>query len=487
MSEINFKIKNENIASDSLLPITLEFNKEINYNCSECPSQIEIISIKEENNTIEFNCLNKEHIHNKIIKMSLKEYLEKMKRYNKKEINNDKCGIHKNKYVSYCFNCNCHLCEECLKTRTHLNHIKNNIIEIKPMNEELNIIQEVIKDYDNKIENLKKEKQNKIKELSKSLNNNKNKENEKIKKILIQNEEIKENELKLSKDKCIEDIKEIMKKYKNEINIRKNKYINDNNEIINKYKLIKDKENINYKYKINELENKFNEEINNLKCDKQMEKINSIKRISEIVLNTYNSYNNNYYNSININIILQSYIKNDYIKNSIMKRILGNKYDKIYQLILQKNKEKGDFKLKAQNEEELTLKYDKLIKIKIQEVNKSWKNKLDELKNKFRNELKEREIICKNSMEQIINNTSSYAKTIIEQKINNYNDIIKDILKNKMEDNLKCLNDKKKEFDEEVNDIIHFQNETKYNLEDSNIKFRDMMNISEKYIANDNE
>ena len=76
MSEINFKIKNENIASDSLLPITLEFNKEINYNCSECPSQIEIISIKEENNTIEFNCLNKEHIHNKIIKMSLKEYLE---------------------------------------------------------------------------------------------------------------------------------------------------------------------------------------------------------------------------------------------------------------------------------------------------------------------------------------------------------------------------------------------------------------------------
>ena len=81
-----------------------------------------------------------------------------MKKYNKSKINNDEYQIHKSKYESYCFNCNCHLYKECLKTRIHLNHNKNNVIEIKPMNEELNIIKEVINDCKYKFENLIKKK-----------------------------------------------------------------------------------------------------------------------------------------------------------------------------------------------------------------------------------------------------------------------------------------------------------------------------------------
>ena len=48
--------------------------------------------------------------------MSIKEYLEKIKDYKEKNIKDlkDTCQIHNNnKYVSYCFECNCHLCAEC--------------------------------------------------------------------------------------------------------------------------------------------------------------------------------------------------------------------------------------------------------------------------------------------------------------------------------------------------------------------------------------
>ena len=50
----------------------------------------------------------------------IKEYLLKMENYRKKNIN-DKCKEHSCKYVSYCLDCNCHLCEECLKSRSHIN------------------------------------------------------------------------------------------------------------------------------------------------------------------------------------------------------------------------------------------------------------------------------------------------------------------------------------------------------------------------------
>ena len=36
----------------------IEINKNIYYNCTECPSLIEILSINEDNNIIEFKCLN---------------------------------------------------------------------------------------------------------------------------------------------------------------------------------------------------------------------------------------------------------------------------------------------------------------------------------------------------------------------------------------------------------------------------------------------
>ena len=45
----------------------------IYYNCIECPSYIEILSINEKEGIIEFKCINNDHIK----KISIKEYIKK--------------------------------------------------------------------------------------------------------------------------------------------------------------------------------------------------------------------------------------------------------------------------------------------------------------------------------------------------------------------------------------------------------------------------
>ena len=145
--------------------------------------------------------------------MTIKEYLEKYKKYNNQKIINEKCDIHNNKYISYCFDCNNHLCKDCLKSRKHIHHNKNNIIEVEPIKEELDIIKEIIKYYKNEIEKLKNEKLEKTKELETILNkkiNNENKIKERDNNI---NKNKENNELKLNKDRYISDIIEIKKKY----------------------------------------------------------------------------------------------------------------------------------------------------------------------------------------------------------------------------------------------------------------------------------
>ena len=108
--------------------------KKMYYNCSECPSVIEIINIDDE--SIEFKC-NNEHK----IKTSIKEYLNKIKEYKDQillnnTVNDSQCDIHKGEeYLSYCFECNMHLCEKCLKSRKHSSHYKIYIIEILPDDE----------------------------------------------------------------------------------------------------------------------------------------------------------------------------------------------------------------------------------------------------------------------------------------------------------------------------------------------------------------
>ena len=180
--------------------------KEIYYKCTECPSSIEILTMNEAECTIEFKCVNNNHKE----KISIKDYIEKMQNFNYKNINNDECVIkdhNKNKYECYCLDCNKHLCKECLKSRNHIGHNKTNIIEIQPNQRELNIFENIIKSYEDKISNLVKDKFNKTKEMENKLKESENKLKEKNEFQSKENKNIYEKELSDLKDKYKRTIK----------------------------------------------------------------------------------------------------------------------------------------------------------------------------------------------------------------------------------------------------------------------------------------
>ena len=208
--------------------------KEMFYNCTECQSLIEFLSINFENKIIEFKCLNNNCIGKKEI--SIQNFLSKMKNNRNIRINGDKCNIHKNnKYICFCFDCNCHLCEECLKDREHFYHNKNNIIEIEPSNEDLKLIEEVIQNYKKEIVNITIQKNKKVNELKDKVDFRINKERKILNKITKKNKDKEERELKLNFEKYMKDIYEFYKKFENDIKLRKYELEKSNIKTINKY------------------------------------------------------------------------------------------------------------------------------------------------------------------------------------------------------------------------------------------------------------
>ena len=318
---------------------------EIYYNCTECSSSIEILSINGKECSIEFRCINNNHK----IKMSIKEYFEKMQDYNDKNINFDICQIHNNKYECYCLDCKIHLCKECLKLRNHINHTKNNIIEIQPSSKEIDIIKNLIKYYNEKIEKLEKIKLKKAEELKESKNKLNETKETKIKNI--RNEFKKE--LKSGKDIYNSELKNITKENDNEIKLRKYQYKIYKNGIRRKYKLMIDKINIIYENEITKLDNKYIRVIQKYKFAERIDKLKSLNRLNEIVYNAYNMHNNNYYNSQNINNILIDYHKN--------KIYLNDDLNKEFENIIKVKNVKEDLNIKIFEFEEKIKIYENLI------------------------------------------------------------------------------------------------------------------------------
>ena len=311
---------------------------EMYYNCTECSSPIEILCINEKVNIIEFKCT----INNHIKKLSIKEYIKKMKKFNNKKINDDICieDNHNKKYEFFCLVCNKHLCKECLKTRNHINHNKKIIIEILPSEKELNIIDNMIKCYEETISNLEKDKFNKIKEMKNKLKESENKLKEKNE-IKIKENKIKmEEELKIKNEEYFLNKQNIKDKYENELKLIENNYEQNKNEITNKYKAIDDNNKNIYEKELSNLNDKYKRKIQRYNYDEYIENLDYLKRLNEIIYNTYNIYNNNYYNSININNILinifnnKTYINddlNDEYENiiKIKNETINNKNNKI--------------------------------------------------------------------------------------------------------------------------------------------------------------
>jgi len=423
-------------------PLTPEIMSNNSSICVECLSPIEILSINEDNSYIEFRCL--EDNNKDIITISIKEFLEEKEKYCQKIIDEEKCKLHSsydNNYISYCFDCKIHLCKECLKSRIHINHNKNYLIEIQPTQDELNLIEEVTKDYKICIDNLKKEKIITINELNDLLDNNKKNEINKLKKKIEINESKQNIELLINKNEFLNDIQEIKKKYENEIALRKKKYIIENNAISNKYKLINEKDFIITKLNIEKLNKKYDEDIYNLPYDRKISNMDHIIKINDIIYNSYNNSNNNYYNALNINNLLLFFCNNEYIKNKIMKKVLNNNYENIVELILTKKNEDINFNLKIENERKRDLneiikeanekneqKINDLIeenKQSINELNEKYENILNDMKEENEqklNDLKEENIQAIKEIELINEKKINKIKKENAQKIKEIKD-----------------------------------------------------------------
>ena len=216
------------------------------YNCTECSSNIEMLSLDE--NKIKFKCNNE---HN--IDIEIKEYLEKMKHYNNVKLNDDKCDKHKKEYLSYCFECNIHLCQDCLKEGEHNYHYIINIIGILPKDKKLKSIENLIENNKKKINYIKKYKEAKETKLKNILNNNIKKIKDIININKTNNKKKEEEEIELNNNKYQSEMIKLKKEYENKMKKIKLEYNNNKKTIRNKYKIINNKNENIYNNKIKEL------------------------------------------------------------------------------------------------------------------------------------------------------------------------------------------------------------------------------------------
>jgi len=352
-----------------------------------------------------------------------------MKNHRNKQLNDDICKDHINnqeKYECYCINCKKHLCKECLKARTHLNHNKNNIIEIQPIQEELNIMMEIINHYKDREEKLIKENMIFNQKLEKSLNDQKFQLNKKFEEKTQINANNKDKEIKLNNEKFITEIEEIKRRYEEEIRIKKIEYEKKNNKINNDYKEKNEKNKIILKTQINELHQKHDEEIERKGYDKKIKNLKSIVEFNEIVYFTYKSYRQNYYNCINLNNLLINYYKDENIKNNVIKKILKDDYDKVTKLILErkdtenekedhKDKEKEKIKILEAENQKLKDELEKLKK-KLEEnrgISQETNQEINQEANQETNQETEQNMMNENEHNQELDQTTSTTSTSI--------------------------------------------------------------------------
>ena len=322
--------------------------------CPDCNSLIEILSINENNSSLEYKCLNEKMKHTEKTNfiITIEEYLNKIKENRDNIIDEikDKCYIENhnlNNYVSYCLDCKCHLCDECLKSKEHINHRKSNMPEIQPTEEELKVIKEVINDYKKEEKDLENKEKEKTEEMDKLLKQEKEEIKNNYDNKIKDSEKKEQEETKENENKYLSDIENIKIEYEEKLTIRKNQYLKNKDKIRDKFKLIYEKLEDELNLKIRKLIENYDAAKQNLGFIDKMKNNKNMLELNEIIYNTYDNYANNYYSSMNINNLLLYYSSNIEINNK-MRNILGNKYDKIINIRKTKIKEEKLIKLEEE-------------------------------------------------------------------------------------------------------------------------------------------
>ena len=333
-----------------------DLSKIDSYSCNKCNSIIKINSINENEAKITFECMNQQENH-KIQSLPINEYLESMVnniyisdkcsicqhtqdisrnlpifeycttckkvicdkcKEKHKEKNNDiehsfifnnekyiRCLQHlqNNKNIVFCKDCKIHLCKECLKSRKHLNHDKNTLYEFQLLEENKLNHSKIINLLKEEKIKLNEEKNNKTKLLKHKMNESKNKIKEEYQNEININKQNLEDELKLKEEKLEKDLDDLKQKYLKDVQSRKNKIEEEKNEIICIYKKKEiDIKNLYDKKLIQDKQN-FNNDENFLslqKLSKIIKNKNDLIILNEILKNTQEKNENNYYFNENI-------------------------------------------------------------------------------------------------------------------------------------------------------------------------------------------
>ena len=459
------------------------------YACTSCLYPVEILKIDDKENTTTFNCLNpNEKKPTKTIQIS--EYLDSIKKNtylysecslcnrkqnefkdnpifsycikcdtvicsdcmdkhlkvngkNHHEFNSEyiiknnersiKCLLHpKEKNLAFCLKCNIHICKECMKSQKHINHNKINIIEISVTNEIKNMLNDIINIYKGRIVTLTKEKEKMEAELynrkesdKKKIEKQKKDQIEKIQKIL--KKELEENEKILN-----DNLYKLKLKYENDIKLCKNNFKISNENIIKKYGKLNIYVNKKFNEELTNLEKDYNNKVNNLEYNKKINNNKNLLSINQILKNTQENYQDNYYYNHNVyNIIFRYYESKDkIIKQLLRQKVNTNIYNELYDIEKEKQKYKNFIK---------EIKELKKLKNKNNYINDD--NKITEFIGNIYNK-------------NIIDGKNDENKIIMIYKINKYEDKIKVLDEEFVENNKgKCkffINNKKYDISEYI-------------------------------------
>jgi len=362
--KMTFKYLNNNIQNNhgiQILPIRTYINKMKNNTyiydiCSICKN----IQVNSKNKIIFNFCTKCEEI----ICDNCKEEHIKDNKYHYFIKNNNKpilCHKHpNNKNIEYCLKCKINLCVECLKSGDHAGHRKNNLLEVKPSEEEINIIVNYIDSLKNKKKDLEQAKEKKKIELYNKLIIDKKKVHSNLNDyIKLQKCKFKK-KVELNTKKLINELKKLKKEYENNIKLKIDifKQLVKNGE--HKYKQLIEKYTINfYKNKINKIDIKYSNDYKNFTTfyDNQINDIKDLLNINEIIKNCHEKYEDNYYNNINFSAILCGTGKSTRNLQQKLKQELEDE-----EKIISENE-----RLKKENNELQTslVKYDKINKKKV--------------------------------------------------------------------------------------------------------------------------
>ena len=142
-----------------------------------------------------------------------------------------------------------------------------------------------------------------------------------------------------------------------------------------------------------------------------------------------------------------------------------------------KMKEKNEqiFKKFDKKESEMKKAFIKMMNEKIKIINENWEKKYDELKQKFKIEIKK---IHESEINQLMENMSNYVNTTIESKVENYNKEIKNEFNSQIQKSTNNFKTEDEKLKNTLNNLKNVYDSIKGDVEKSKLSFIDIMGLS---------